>query len=223
MALSWVGIAERKIISDDSAAHPWIFSCTVNHCFFTVAAYSKEDAMRKEKIHKESNCPWTGKVHLGGSVTLTLVEQMWDKMDTAYLMLRSSEKEFGVEDTHTLKLRSQLRGMAEMTAIFMTPHFHSADEIAREVFVRWQKKEAGETYETKGLASRRYELPRDTAYVGKRNRTVETTELPGPFTKLTPQENEAIKFAVESGMFTVEQLARTYGVTEATVRKIAKT
>lgn len=92
----------------------------------------------------------------------TLLQQLWDKADAALLELMgwSSHHENTPEsELDRQVLRGKLMGYCEALALYMVPHFRTDIEVANEVVKRYQKKEAGEEYETAGLGSRTYEPP----------------------------------------------------------------
>jgi hypothetical protein len=102
-------------------------------------------------------CPHDGgKTKFAWEITMTLVELMWARADAQYVAFAAAEHDSPAMYTEGGKLR----GIVEMIAIFMTPHFANGDEVAREVIKRAKAKVAGETYETPGLGSRIYEMPR---------------------------------------------------------------
>lgn len=93
---------------------------------------------------------------------MKLVEQAWaqldDQMDEmANLTQRISEALAPASDL--VEARGRARGKAEILALFMAPHFTTADEIRDEAIRRWQARQSGDrTYQTKGLGSRRTEI-----------------------------------------------------------------
>ena len=142
---------------------------------------------------------------------MTLIGQMWDELDRVTEPLAQGQ---GTDYD-----KGYARGVAAMLAMFMVPHFTTADEIVREAVKRYKAKAAGEEYETPGLGSRRMEPPPGSESKYKVPATAK------PYTrkvevKLGEQQQKAIKFAKESGMFTVEVLAKTYGVSVAVINQI---
>jgi hypothetical protein len=222
MALGWLGIQQRTDSSKESLKYPWLFQCPEPNCFWAVAADSKEQA---ESIRITHPCPfWGGPTRISGEITMTLVQQMWDRADfvmdelTANMALQESEPN-DERAAEILKQQGRLRGFAEFLAIFMQPHFSTEEECAQEIRRRWRARQNGDTdYVTKGLAARRYELPRteDKPPIGSPGRP----RLPQPTTaqhSLSEQEVKAIKFAAQSSMFTQAELAKTYKVPESVI------
>lgn len=154
---------------------------------------------------------------------MTLVEQVWKKLDEdmAALMQPGGSTDF-------VALKARLRAFAEVLAIFMTPHFNTADEVAREAKRRYQNRH-NEDYETPGLNSRRYEPPPSAmgpnpdwynAPDGGHTSDPKQAGTPAPrgrraavkpAIKLNEKEQASIKLFHENG-FSKEQLAKTYGV-----------
>lgn len=204
-----------------------------------VAATSQEHAEQIRDTHK---CPYAGgETRWSWDVTKTLVEQIWDKLDAEMVKIKSAPTS-SAEQVDVLQATQRARAFAEVLAIFMVPHFRTADDIAREAAKRYKAKQAGEDYETPGLGSRRYEtaanVPRSAApgwhpapdggytsdpaqagYARRGGRTATRTATK-PEVKLGEKEQTAIKFAHESGMFKVADLAKTYGVSEAVINQI---
>jgi hypothetical protein len=87
---------------------------------------------------------------------------MWDKLDYEMDQLKGYWSKDGTwvsgrpVDPEYHKHRA--RALAECIAIFMTPFFETADDIAREAIRRWEARRDSDTeYETAGLGIRRYE------------------------------------------------------------------
>jgi len=137
----------------------YLVTCTVRLCYVHVCKATLELATEHEQNHK---CPQSnGQTHYSWEITMTLVETMWAILDNEFdkLIALNSERD-GKNDDLRAFAQHRLRGMAEMTALYMSPHFRDADEIAREVVHRKQMRDAGQPYETPGIGSRRYEMPR---------------------------------------------------------------
>jgi hypothetical protein len=143
---------------------------------------------------------------------VTLVEQVWKKVDEDMLNLMQP-----AANTDFVALKSRLRAFAEVLAIFMSPHFTTADEVAKEAKRRYDNRDDPE-YCTPGLNQRRYEPPPGTPV-----RSVAPTKATAPYSppkaiyaKLKPEEIEAIKKFSTLG-FTTEQMAKTYGVSKTVI------
>lgn len=156
----------------------------------------------------------------------TLVQKMWMELDTTMdsLMKAARQKPVDEDDAkqvqtvvHELRIRARAQG--EMLAMFMYPHFNNTDEIAQEAKRRWNARQVGDTeYETAGIGSRRFEpppgTPARTTPSGPVKSTVKNVK------QLSSEDTEAVKNALESGMFTAEQLAKAYGVSVDTVKSV---
>lgn len=231
MADGWKGVQQRDPATYGyDTKHPWRFQCPKPNCYMSVCADSEIDAL---KVQQDHTCPhWGGQTKVSWSVTKTLVQQMWDLLD--------EEMDGAMHDVPGTKIRA--RAIAECVAIFMVPFFTTADEVAQEALKRWKAKQAGNLeYETAGLAARRYDRPgleskyegwykapdggftSDIAQAGlptnkKRGGGVQTASKPAH--KLNEKEIEAIRFMNTSGGFSVAQLAKTYGVSEAIINSV---
>lgn len=134
--------------------------------------------------------------------------------------------------------RGQARGMAILLARFMVPFFRTPDDIAKEAKRRWECRQRGETPQTPGLDSRKYEFPSDDKYKGIREaiarppvqRTVRGTRMltrdsvlavddgNNPFGKLSEKDTESIRKT--KGLMTADELASIYRTNSGMVRKI---
>lgn len=183
------------------ARRPYIFSCPKKGCYWHVAAASEHHAMKERDTHP---CPWPGgETKVSWSVAKTLVEQMWEMLDVEFSVLAA-------EDFKNEVRKARARAIAECIALFMKPHFVTADDVIREAKKR---HENGEEYETPGLGSRRYETePPYTTGAVKPRRSAPKPPAPKPAKQLDEQTAKAIRFALESKMFTPEELAKTYSI-----------
>lgn len=155
------------------------------------------------------------------SVGQSLVEQMWEKLDVEYAVLFSD----GFQDPVR---KGRARAIAECIVLFMQPHFTDPDEVVREAGRRHKADQEGDdTYQTKGLGARSYELPpplRDLAPPTRTRKAAAPPKPPGPdLSKVDDQTKTAIKFALDSGMFTEAQVAKTYGLSLDVVSAIKGT
>lgn len=153
------------------------------------------------------HCPSVGPTKIGGSMTKTLVVQVWDLLDADMTKLMEGEGDKAI-------LKASCRAYAEVLAIFMVPFFHTADEIAREASRRYKAKKADEEYETPGLGSLKYMPP-----LGSPERTVPKAAPAQSKSMFDAKTLAAIKFASESGIFKVEEIAKMYHVTVADIEK----
>ena len=95
----------------------------------------------------------------------------------------------------------------------MQPFFTDADSIVREAVERY-KHRLDEEYETPGLGQKSLAphdvMPMQTA----------PKAAPKPDVSFTDKERTAIKMALDSKMFTAEQLAKSYNVPVAAIRQL---
>ena len=221
-----------------------LFECDKPNCFLHVTFKTYEAAVAEQQNHK---CPhWGGETKVAWSVTKTLVQQMWDKLDECMDSIKDPQESVYIESNKT-----RARAFAECIAIFMPPFFTSADEVAREAGRRWQARQAGDTeYETPGIGARRYEsaamAARDHAspaegwygtpdggYTANPERAgARQTRTSGrartyaagqvDTSKLTDTEKKTIKDfnAQMPEVFTAKALAKQFGVSEAVVNAV---
>ena len=158
----------------------------------------------------------------------TLLQRTWDLLDskTEIIMMPRVGDENELSLQNRAEARHQARGIAEVLALFMVPHFTTADEIVREAVRRYKAKQAGDTeYETAGLGSRAWEPPPgDTKY-----KPVEQTATPAPRKRLgarkpaEKQLTEAEKASIKQGLtfgITASQLADTFKVSVQTIESL---
>jgi hypothetical protein len=158
----------------------------------------------------------------------TLLQRTWDLLD-AKMEVIMVKPELGRDDTTSwMEAKQQARGIAEVLAMFMVPHFSTADEIAREAVARYKARQSGDTeYETAGLGSRRYEPPAATILERANERrsapaATKTRRQPvkraATGNKIPDGAVNTVKNAISGGMFTLAQVAKTYSMTEAEVK-----
>lgn len=197
---------ESGLISEaEITRNPWAYQCDAPGCYYTVCAKTEEGA---QHIKAEHPCPHQGgTTTISWSITVTLVEQVWKKVDEDMMSLMQPGP-----GTDFPALKARLRAFAEVLAIFMTPHFTTADEIAREAKRRYDNRLDPE-YQTAGLGQRRYEAPPGTkSYGTPAPAQSRTPRQPADITaNLTEQQKESIKLFYQN-KFTVEQLAKAQGV-----------
>lgn len=158
----WPGVFK---VSD---SHPdkknrWRLACPAPLCFYQGAYPDQGTANRLQETHP---CPWFG----GGTTTLSwgimsdmFLAPIWKKLDRAVdnLMLEKAKtpEELGHEYDNLHRQEGACRGLAEALAVLMPPFFHTGDEIVQEAVIRWQKRQAGEDYETPGIGRLRFKTP----------------------------------------------------------------
>lgn len=133
----------------------------------------------------------------------------WQRLDefTHWLMFNQDG-----DPAEMLANKVKARAYAEVLADMMPPFFDNPDDIVREAVQRYKNRENPE-YETPGLGVKTL-APYDT---------MPYTHAASP-KKAEPQLDDktqaGIKKALESGMFTVAQLAKSYSVSEATIESL---
>lgn len=218
----WTGVSKRTTLETaDQKARPWVCRCPAPMCFYNTSHKAEKDAQTALDTHP---CPWFA----GGTTTLSwgvmaesFVAPIWKLLDECMdeIMLASSqvvsadplEREAGSRALATLKPTA--RAYANTLAILMPPFFRHPDEIALEAKVRYDKRTAGEEYETSGMGNRRYEKAGSTRVMDPPTPSAPRTYVPRGGKVLSDDEKTGIKMALAMGGFPVEQLAKTYGVT----------
>lgn len=219
----------------------FLFKCDKPNCYRRLT-FKSADLVELERVNHK--CPyWGGESKVSWSVTKTLVQQMWDKLDAEYAEIKR-----GSIDPEYNKARA--RAFAECIAIFMRPFFETADDIVKEAMRRYDAKAAGDTeYETPGIGHRRYETAAmahasradgwyespqdgyttDPAHAGspsrgRGRRASGSVGAPAaaPAIKLSEADQSAIRNAHEQmgQIFTPAVLAKQYGVSEAVINQV---
>lgn len=158
----WPGVYKNPSSYTDKT-RPWRFACPAPLCFFH-GGYPTEAMARK--MQETHTCPWYG----GGKTTISrglmsdmFLAPIWKKLDEAVdeLMIENAKtpQERGHEYHASEEMAGRARGLSEALAILMPPFFSTGDEIAREALVRWEKRQAGEDYETPGIGRLRFKVP----------------------------------------------------------------
>lgn len=217
----WAGVHKKdpevlKLLSDQKK-HPWGFRCPAPMCFYQISTTSEKDAESARSRHEATGCPWFG----GGSTTLdwgamsgSFLDPIWAQLDAR--MSDIMDNLTPETDAHQ-RAKYEARGLAISLAILMPPFFHTPDEIAREAKVRYDKRKAGEDYETHGIGRLRYKPPSSTI------RDVHTSSTPAPQKHLLDEATrKGVIAALESGLFKPEQLANTYSVSVAYIKSLVQ-
>jgi hypothetical protein len=150
----WPGV--HKIpLSFKNQSKPWKVNCPAPLCFF-VGSYEFEASARKaQETHQ---CPWFG----GGTTTISwgimssqFLSPMWAELDRLVDFVKKEDE----DPAERGKASQQAKGLAFALATLMPPFFSTVEEISHEALVRWEKRQAGEDYETPGLGRLRFKVP----------------------------------------------------------------
>jgi len=176
---------------------------------------------------------------------MSIVSECWEELDRIMDQLMDPTKKIqnppigtsvwrSVDDQilHE-RLKGEARGMAKLLAKFMVPFFRTADEIAKEARVRYEKRLAGEHHTTVGLAERAYEFPSDDKYKSKppvikgpisapvaapRKRAAPRKSPVLPFDPLSAEEKASIMKM--KGLMTEDELAMIYKTRASVIRAL---
>lgn len=150
----WPGIYRIPLGWKDQTK-PWKLCCPAPLCFFSGRYEFQATARKMQEAHP---CPWFG----GGTTTISwgimssqFLSPLWTELDRLvdFVMDESNDS------TERGKAAERARGLAFALATFMPPFFNTVDEISHESLVRWEKRKAGEDYETPGLGRLRFQVP----------------------------------------------------------------
>lgn len=163
------------------------------------------------------------KVTVQMSAGPTLLQRTWDLLDAKVNFIMDDSLNAAPEKE---RAKYEARGIADVLAMFMVPHFATSDDIVREAMRRYKAREAGDTeYETAGLGSRRYEPPAAVVMArADEARKPAKTKTRAPSTpratgkKIPDAAIETSLKGIQSKMFTPAQIGSMYGMTAAEVK-----
>lgn len=223
----WPGVYKLPP-SHPEKVNRWRLACPAPLCFLQGAYPDEGMAQKMQETH---TCPWYG----GGKTTLSwgimsdmFLAPIWADLDGLMDVIKSED----YSDEERQRCKSAARGMAQALAHLMPPFFHTWEEVATEAQVRWQKRQAGEDYETPGIGRLRFKtppgaelltpsgIPHDVV-VGTKS---EPEHHPATMRKnfgLSEDKAAAIVSAVKAG-FPARMLATAHGVSEQVIQSIAK-
>lgn len=151
----------------------------------------------------------------------TLLEESWVMLDGIVDKIMDPD----TPADEKLAYQNQAKGISQVLAIFMVPHFEFPHEISAEAKRRWEARRDGVTdYETRGLGSRRTEFPEGFRAEGSKPSARTTRQARGPVRgkqekELSASDIAGIKNAAAAG-FSNKQLAEVYGVSEQAIAKV---
>lgn len=191
---------------------PFLYECGKDNCFYRVVTQTYKEAQEQHK----HPCPYGATINFGAGMTQSILEKAWASLDEVVADLKSKR-----EDIDRDFLRGKARGIAEVLALFMPPHFRTPEDIAREALVRYKAATADppEEHETPGLGSLRYTFPDDPKYKTALAQTAETKRRAEKGRERVDEKTRGNILAVK-GMFTLTQTAELYSLSEATIQRI---
>lgn len=212
---TWPGLTNVLYIKPP-VQYPWRFHCPQPLCFYVVHAPSEATAIKRINEHP---CPWYG----GGTTTFSWGVMSDDYLTPIWLMLDSKVDAIKNPAVDSIDEKAAARGIAEALAVLMPPFFTTGDEIVREAMVRWERRQAGQEYETPGLG--RFKFKRPPGVIGNPDYPSwapsaehdPDEEKPAPKHDLT---DDAITKIKASKGFPIGMLAMAYGTTDAVIKYI---
>lgn len=185
-----------------------------------VSVYGRADGMNEVKFATHAGehktilfaKPYDRRPHKMGVNPTDILLKTWQRLDLNTEIIMSAGP--GSDPDAVLAAKWKARTLAEVLADMMPPFFSTPDEIVAEAIKRYQNRD--DEYETPGLgveslaAFEPDPLPKTTARA-TRTKAVEVVA------SIDDQLRAKIAKALASGMFTAPQLAKAYGLNEATV------
>ena len=127
------------------------FSCPAKYCYYHVRLGPVTD--------EQHNCPHLGVTTHGWSITVGLVEQIWQKLDKVVDEMKHEPKP---TDLAIQNLRGQAEAYAESLVLFMAPLYNSVEDISREAGRRYKARKAGNLdYTTPGIGHAKFKTMMD--------------------------------------------------------------
>lgn len=183
----------------------WVYRCPEKYCY-----YGRQ--VKEENANVSHRCPASNGSTKVAWVTYgpSLLEKTWAELDRITgLLVEGERSEEGI---------GYARGLAFTLSLFMMPHFTTPADIACEAKKRYKMKLVNEEYETPGLGTRKYEAPPADFKTEKQSPERAKVMSKSKGKQLSDTEEAAIKNAAI--MFSVEELAKTYGISVARVKEI---
>lgn len=215
-------IREREIKTKDQAKFPFVFDCDVTGCAWITAHKTRESAEDAETNHPcpkdigrsyvlsetdEKGQPYTA-LHYGKSLN----EQLWDRLDSIIADIRS-----GSDNDYN---KGSASALAWAVSKMGGPYYPDTELVLKQAMRRWRMKQGEIDWEPTAGYHHNPPPPGTKAFES------ETARQPRPpQTRKEPIVSEtdktAIKNGLESGFFTVPDLAKAYKITEEQVLLIA--
>jgi hypothetical protein len=202
------------IVQGPSTEFPFKVECPNDNCFFTIVTQLYSEAERWNRP-AEHGCPRRGETLFGASMTESLLEKAWAILDQHMGIVQSLDK----DHPERRMWMERCRGVAEVLALFMPPHFRTADEIAREAMKRWQAAQNGEPRRTPGLGDLKYTFPTDPKYKNPLAQAAHAQEKADKGLEPVDEKTRA-DILVGKAFMKPEQLAEAFGLSLATVKRV---
>lgn len=211
--------------------YPWQFRCPAPFCFYVIMA--PDEATLDERIEKHK-CPWFG----GGTTTYSwgvmsdsYIGPIWEMLDREVDIIKGGGDPTRTDDQIRQDMqmsRYKARGLAEALGVLMAPFFTTANEIVKEAIVRWEKRQAGENYETPGLGRlkwKRVDLDHDPSSPSWLTQEHDPAFVKTPAAQVAAKPShslspETVALIKASSNFPAEILATAYGVTVEVIKSI---
>lgn len=220
--LTWPGKYKLNFIHP-GVQYPWKFNCPEPLCFYAIVA---ADEVTLDKRIEQHTCPWYG----GGTTTFSwgvmsdfYLGPIWKLLDDQVDIIKGTVPSEYFEQFTAAKFKA--RGIAEVLAVLMPPFFATADEIVREAIVRWEKRQAGEKYDTPGLGTRKFHRPPgaegvdNPSWITKPEYTADQPRPKKPAPKYNLDPTQIAEIKARKG-FPAEILSSVYGVPVDIVKSI---
>lgn len=201
----------------DHKAHPWLFECDEDDCFWLTAHRSVMVAERVKEEHLKSTCPLKSPMRKERIFDMaTLVNLIWDELDKATESIFTHD---GPVAGELEKVKGEARGLAKAIQIMTTPFYKDADAVVRQAVKRYKMKTGEIKFEETPGAGGYNPMPVDNPRAGGQA-TKEKTKPKITEKTLDKKATDGIRMGLKAG-FPAAALAKSYGVSIATIEGLA--
>jgi hypothetical protein len=177
--------------------------------------------------------PYARKVPMSSSDPI--VYTVWQHLMTKVAVILAPTEGPGdnaIQAQRREQARYEARGVAETLAVLMNPFMETADDVVRHAVKKYKEPD----HEVPGLAehlwdpSKNYDGSERVKVASPRSKPVARPKAaPRPASQNvdnhstkepSPEEVDGIKFALDSGMFSKEQVCTTFGISMATLNRV---
>ena len=231
-----VGLTPTRVRIGSIVQELFTIRCGDKNCWFVGNAASSTDAQTLLNNHTCPAPPARNELPSGYST----IEKMWDELDDVMAAIMTSQGyNAGTQTLYGDQLRGYARGLSFALSMMTHPHFRTIAEIAKEAAKRYKIRtkqiefEPTPGYRYNPVTPAQPPVGEKAAFHGDTRPAAKTAPRRASPRKATPAQKaelkkidmspistaqaDQIRTAHSMGMFTVAELAQTYGITVETV------
>lgn len=147
----------------------------------------------------------------------SLLHKLWHTLDDEVDFIQTDRPVVVELDQVTHKARARM--LAEVLHTLMQPFYESPDAVVHEAMARYRDRQAGTEHETPGLGEKLWDPNArwDGSPYGIPATTTKKSKRTGK--SIPPSSLGSVRQGIESGMFTVSQIAQMYDVSSDEVKE----